>query len=333
MPHCGTQMTICDLPIRFDTYKGCSHACKYCFVQRKKSIAEVETGEGVEALKNFINGKRTNETKWCDWDIPLHWGGTSDPFQPAEKEYRRSYDCLKAFAATRYPFIVSTKGALIGDDDYIDLIRDCKCVIQISLVCPEYNVLERGAPEFSARLKLIEKLAKYQRVIVRIQPYMPEVHHSIMKSILLFAGAGAHGIIVEGMKFARRKEGLVKVGADYCYKVPILKKRYEEMKEAAHDIGMKFYCGENRLRSMGDSITCCGVDGLEGFHVNRCNINHYVLGGFEEPTEKMKETGTGYCFKSFDQKAGIYDYYIQSTFANNMIQAINKIKKDGSPVQ
>lgn len=105
------------------------------------------------------------------------------------------------------------------------------------------------------------------------------------------------------------------------------------MKEAAHDIGMKFYCGENRLRSMGDSITCCGVDGLEGFHVNRCNINHYVLGGFEEPTEKMKETGTGYCFKSFDQKAGIYDYYIQSTFANNMIQAINKIKKDGSPVQ
>ena len=31
---------------------------------------------------------------------------------------------------------------------------------------------------------------------------------------------------------------------------------------------MKFYSGENRLRAMGDSMTCCGIDGLEGFKGN-----------------------------------------------------------------
>lgn len=34
MPNCGSQCWLCDMPIRFDTYKGCTHGCKYCFVQR-----------------------------------------------------------------------------------------------------------------------------------------------------------------------------------------------------------------------------------------------------------------------------------------------------------
>lgn len=38
MPEYGSQIVLCDLPIRFDTYKGCSHNCKYCFVQRKKDM-------------------------------------------------------------------------------------------------------------------------------------------------------------------------------------------------------------------------------------------------------------------------------------------------------
>ncbi len=31
MPECGSQVILCDLPVRMDTYKGCSHNCKYCF--------------------------------------------------------------------------------------------------------------------------------------------------------------------------------------------------------------------------------------------------------------------------------------------------------------
>lgn len=73
MPNCGSQCWLCDIPIRFDTYKGCSHGCKYCFVQRKNTL-EVEMGETSKALIPFIKGERTKETNWADWKIPLHWG-------------------------------------------------------------------------------------------------------------------------------------------------------------------------------------------------------------------------------------------------------------------
>ncbi|MFW5721499.1 MAG: radical SAM protein, partial [Bacteroidota bacterium] len=63
MPSCGSQIILCDVPIRYDTYKGCSHGCKYCFVTRKYDIADIKFGEGVEALQNFISGKRSKETK------------------------------------------------------------------------------------------------------------------------------------------------------------------------------------------------------------------------------------------------------------------------------
>ena len=92
MPSCGSQIILCEVPIRFDNYVGCSHGCKYCFVTRKADISQVKLGESTQALREFIAGKRTTDTQWCDWNIPLHWGGMSDPFQPAELQYRRSLD-------------------------------------------------------------------------------------------------------------------------------------------------------------------------------------------------------------------------------------------------
>ena len=82
MPKCGSQVVLCDLPVRFDTYKGCSHGCVYCFAQKKANMSDIKPYESVFVLKNFIEGKRGRDTSWCDWDIPLHWGGMSDPFQP-----------------------------------------------------------------------------------------------------------------------------------------------------------------------------------------------------------------------------------------------------------
>ena len=113
MPRCGSQCTLCDLPISFDTYKGCTHACSYCFVKRKKDISEVDFGESADSLLNFIKGKRDQKTKWCDWQIPIHWGGMSDPFQPAEAIHRRSLECLKVLEKTQYPFPLVLRGILI----------------------------------------------------------------------------------------------------------------------------------------------------------------------------------------------------------------------------
>lgn len=133
---CGSQIVLCNLPIRFDTYVGCSHGCRYCFVQKKNGQLEaVKKGDTVESLKAFVQGKRSGETAWCDWNIPIHWGGMSDPFQPVEKKCGYSLECLKYLAETKYPFVVSTKGRLAASPEYLELLAECNCVVQISMVC------------------------------------------------------------------------------------------------------------------------------------------------------------------------------------------------------
>ena len=55
---CGSQIVLCDLPVRIDTYTGCSHACKYCFVKKKVDISEIRQDNCAGALREFIAGKR-----------------------------------------------------------------------------------------------------------------------------------------------------------------------------------------------------------------------------------------------------------------------------------
>ena len=38
---CGTQCLICDYPIHFDTYYGCSHNCRYCFANNKNKLSNI----------------------------------------------------------------------------------------------------------------------------------------------------------------------------------------------------------------------------------------------------------------------------------------------------
>ena len=275
MPKTGSQITICDLPVRYDTYEGCSHACRYCFVNRKRDISNIGNGEGIESLRNFINGKRSSYLTWLDWNIPLHFGGMSDPFQPIEREKKRTLSALQLLRETQYPFVISTKNKMIAEEPYLSIIRDCNAVIQISAACPEYDTIEKGASTFAERIEAIRLISPYRRVIVRVQPYLPEKQQSIFRALNTFAASGAYGITVEGMKYIKAKHGTIKVGGDNCYPSDLLQEHYAKIKARSHELGMRFYCAENRLRFMGDDLCCCGVDGL-GWRVNTGNLVHLI---------------------------------------------------------
>lgn len=328
MPNCGSQCCICDLPIRFDNYVGCSHACEYCFVKRKNTLSDIQDGESVGSLLKFIQGERTKATNWCDWDIPIHWGGMSDPFQPVERHRRTSLKALKVFAETQYPFVVSSKGKILGEQEYLDVIKDCNGVVQISLVCESYDPLERGCPPFAERLKIAERVAKVaKRLIIRIQPYMREIFDEVYGNLEKFAEAGAYGVIVEGMKFLSNKKGLVKIGGDFTYPYEEIKGDLEIFRKRAHEVGLKFYSGENRTRELGDSLTCCGIDGLEGFKANDFNLNHLLHGERPCPTEAQSEVGTASCFTAIHQRTIVVNQLREQSFACAML----KEYKDNRP--
>lgn len=299
MPDCRSQVILCDLPVRFDTYSGCSHGCRYCFSQRngKVDLANIRVAEGVAALRAFCRGGRTGDTRWCDWDIPVHWGGMSDPFQPCEAAQRQSLACLEELADSQYPVVVSTKGRLAWTEPWLGLLKRARAVVQLSLVSPKYDELEPGAPPYAERLQAISDLAGCLRVVIRVQPYVPGVLADVLAAIPRFREAGAYGIVVEGHKSEAKLRGRVKIAGDWCLPEPVLRKDFYQIRQACHENGLRFYSGENRLRGMGDDGCCCGIDGLDGFRPNRCNMNHE-----EEPyTSVMKEPGTGRPFQGLVQ--------------------------------
>lgn len=334
MPVCGSQVTLCDLPIRYDTYKGCSHACSYCFVLRKSDISNIELGESVRSLENFIAGKRDQTTKWCDWDIPIHWGGTADPFQPAERIHKRSLEALKVFARTKYPFVVSTKATMLAEEPYFSLLKECNCVVQFSACSPRYNKIEKGAATYEQRIAAAEKIAKVCRVNLRVQPYVPSLLQDIIKAIPKYAKAGIHGLTLEAMKYTKSNiEGLVSVGGDMCYPVATLLPHYEAIKRACHKYGLKFYCGENRLRGLSDELCCCGIEGL-GWKENKANLNHYLFDRANFVfTDKMKEVGTATPWSAVEQTTLKRKEILLSSFEDKMLQATQKdyAYREGSP--
>lgn len=316
MPECNSQCFLCDLPIRFDTYKGCTHLCKYCFVQRNNTL-DVEKGESVKALKSFVEGSRSMHTNWCDWNIPLHWGGMSDPFQPCERVHKRTLECLQYLAKTQYPVVISTKGKLCIESPWIDELSKCNVVMQISMLCSKYDKLEPGAPTYEERLEMVRVLSKrVKRVIARAQPYIHDIFDDVMKNIPRLAEAGAHGIIFEGMKFVKKKPGLVKCAGDWVQKETVLRADFEKLREECHKYGLAFYAGENRLRAMGDSLTCCGVADLEGFEPNKFNLNHLMNGDKQEPTAAQQKVGTADCFGGVMQTAAGHRFFKKHSFSS-----------------
>lgn len=319
MPRCGSQVILCDLPIRFDTYSGCSHLCKYCFAVRKGIDRAITKDESPNTLRNWIGGKRTGETEWCDWDIPLHWGGMSDPFQPVELEMKVSFECLKVFAETKYPFVVSTKGTrILARPEYLELLDACNAVVQVSLVSPKFDILEPGAPPFEERLSDIVEISKHcKRVIVRIQPYIREVRQDILDNIPRYVKNGIYGITIEGIKYFQKRRGFIKVGADYVYPKEILAGDFEQIRDVCRKNGLHFFCAENRLRDMGESLCCCGIADLEGFRTNCANIVHGLAEGGINYTDRMKKV-SGACFKAMGQDTMSSCYIRDHSFAEVM---------------
>lgn len=319
---CGSQVVLCEYPIRLDTYEGCSHDCRYCFARMKRDISNVKPLHCAEQVRRFAAGNRTSTTSWCDWRIPLHWGGLSDPFQPAELEHRCTLEVLQVLKETQHPFIVSTKGRLVAEEPYLTLLSECDAVVQISMTSPLLDKLDVGAPTFAERIEMAARLApRVKRVIARAQPYLPQCKASLMEALPEMKRAGIHGITLEGMKFKRRKPGLVKVGGDWAYPEEELERDYLAIRSRCRELGLAFWCAENRLRSLGDSTACCGCGDLPGFEGNRFNCVSIANGSGGGPSELMRRPGTAGCFKALHQEAGIADVIARRSFAELMTDA------------
>ena len=277
---CGKECVNCDYPIHMDTYKGCSHGCVYCRVRKKYAIGKVTPMRSVVSLKNFISGKRTETTKWCDWNIPLQWGANSDPFQPCEREYGASLECLKVFAETGYPFIITTKNpVLLTEEPYFSLLKECRVIVQCSMACNRYDKLEPNAPKYEERLSAMSKISPIvPRTAIRLAPYFLDAHTDIIEQIPRYAEAGIHGVLINGFVSPKKHPQMVRIHGSFYFSNDDLYPRFLEIKQKCHEYGLTFTAVESGLAWMSDSTVCCCSGGLDGFKPHTYTLDHIAQG-------------------------------------------------------
>ncbi|MBM3708700.1 MAG: radical SAM protein, partial [Actinobacteria bacterium] len=197
----------------------------------------------------------------------MQWGALSDPFQPCELTVRSSLACLRIFAETQYPVLIGTKGVgVLTRAEYLDLVSASNVVVRLSMLAPQYDSLEPGAPPYAERLAALPKIARScKRLIVRFQPYSPVVASDCLASLPALRDAGVYGITFEGLKVKAKRPGMVRIAGDWAYPRGLLERHFLRLLEAAHAVGLAMFAGENRLRELGDSLVCCGCEGLAGF--------------------------------------------------------------------
>jgi len=328
MPKSSDGLWCCPNPINFDTYNGCGHRCAYCFAQfrnpgKRGMFKRIERGETAAALKRWIAGERASREKWAAWRILICWGRNSDPFQPLEREKKWSLECLKLLAESKYPFIVTTKSNLIAEEPYRSLFSQCNCVLQISMVCSQYDQFEKGAPPYEARLKCAAEMSKLvRRVIARWQPLYIEARPGLdMRKVKAeyprLKAAGVYGVLVGEIKQPRKFPPYLvcKCGRYYRYDPRLVDSAYKGIRENCHKNGLVFLASDRA--NLSDSLECCGTEGL-GWEPNLCTtIRHFLSPETYAERPCQCKPGTGCAWKNVYTRALAVDNFSKGSFAEH----------------
>ena len=134
-----SQFAFCGLPLRLDTYAGCAFQCKFCFARYRGGATAGETirpADPASLRRTFgralIDQKPGILAQFLRRRVPVHFGGMSDPFQPAEQRHRVTRSALEILGRFQYPTVISTRSVMIADAEYLPLLRDFPCVVQFS---------------------------------------------------------------------------------------------------------------------------------------------------------------------------------------------------------
>jgi len=150
-------------------YRGCSHACVYCFARPTHEYLGLDTGKDFDTqIVVKINAvelarAETSPARWSGESIAM--GTNTDPYQPAEGRYRLTRGILEILVERGNPFTILTKSTLALRD--IDLFgeaaRHDKVTVSFSIgtLDPEvWRQTEPGTPHPLRRVEAIARLSE-----------------------------------------------------------------------------------------------------------------------------------------------------------------------------
>ncbi|GAA1552263.1 Rv2578c family radical SAM protein [Kribbella lupini] len=188
-------------------YRGCTHACRYCFARPTHKYLELDEGLDfdrqivVKTNVADILRKELARPSWGGEQVAL--GTNTDPYQRAEGRYRLLPGIISALAVSGTPLSILTKGTLLRRD--LPLLQEAAeqvpVGIGVSLALGDEELrrrLEPGVPSVRGRLDLIRAVREAELPCgVMVAPVLPWLTDSAEHLDHLFgqlAEAGATGV-------------------------------------------------------------------------------------------------------------------------------------------
>ena len=119
-------------------YRGCIHACTYCFARRYHEFLGYGAGTDFEtkivAKTNAPEILRNDLKRTREKISHLEFSFTTDPYLPLKANYELTRKCLQVCAEFKMPVAIITKSPLITRD--LDILTKMNAVVYFSIPFP-----------------------------------------------------------------------------------------------------------------------------------------------------------------------------------------------------
>jgi DNA repair photolyase len=205
-------------------YTGCQVNCRYCYARlfmRRYSGHSEPWGAFVDVKINAPELLRKQVARAKKGTVWL--SSVCDPYQPLEKKYRLTRECLAILAEARFPVNIQTKMTLVLRDlDIIERFEEIE--VGMTLTTDDDRIarmFEPGASSVGERLAALEKIhSRGVRTFAFVGPLLPGGPEGIIAAL---AGR-VDKILVDRMNYLEtvigvyRKLGLTEAATDEFFR-------------------------------------------------------------------------------------------------------------------
>ncbi|MFC9810220.1 Rv2578c family radical SAM protein [Streptomyces griseoaurantiacus] len=188
-------------------YRGCSHACVYCFARKTHSYLDLDTGLDFDSqIVVKVNApellrRQLASPRWHGEHIAM--GTNVDCYQRAEGRYRLMPGIIAALRDRANPFSILTKGTLILRD--LDLLRQASEVTDVGISVSVgftdtalWRTVEPGTPAPERRLEVVRALAGQGIgcgvLMAPVIPFLGDRPEQLRATVRAIAAAGATSV-------------------------------------------------------------------------------------------------------------------------------------------
>ena len=191
-------------------YLGCGHGCRYCYAvfmtKYSKFNQNANWGEFVEVKTNIAEVLRDDLTRKRGTGT-VNLSSVCDPYQPLERRYRLTRECLLALREYGWQIEILTRSPLVFRD--VDILKS-SLGVSVGMSVPTDDdrvrrITEPNAPPIGSRIETLRKLHEAGiETWAFIAPLLPMNPARLCEMLAPVVGS----VLIDRMNYVRRIEGL-----------------------------------------------------------------------------------------------------------------------------